>query len=563
MNPAGVAPSHLRRDWLPYAVGGITVAVLVGFLLYPIGMTLLSSFVPNGQPIALANLSLVNFRTLFAGAMFQDAVVHSIVVSLLATGISVALALPAAYAFARVAMPFRTLILALMVIPIIAPPFIGAYSWIILLGKRGVATHFLNAWLGIELPSIYGLFGIVLALSLSFFPYIFLFVQGALSAADPHIEEGARIMGASRWRIMRTVTFPLVAPTIGAGILIVFVKALGNFGVPAILGGEYYVLPTLIYYQIHGYFDLNAASAIALVNVAIMGVAIFILGRMSRHGRFVTVTGVTRRAARHDSIGARLLANAYVWGLLLLALLPQLVTLFTSFAERWGGTLLPTKYGLANYVRVFDKLSEPILNSLILGGIATAVCLCFGTLAAYTAVRRRFVGKWALDLTIMLPFIIPGIVTGVAFLATFNSGWIVLSGTGTIIVLAYFVRRVAFVFRSVSAAVGQVDNKMEEASTICGATWGRTMVKVTIPLIAPGILAGGILVFSTLLSELSVTVILYSARWKTISIAILEQLTSDDVISASTIGAVAIFITLILVFAASKLSGKAMAEMFR
>ena len=194
---------------------------------------------------------------------------------------------------------------------------------------------------------------------------------------------------------------------------------------------------------------------------------------------------------------------------------------------------------------------------------ATIMCVVFGSLAAYTQVRRRFYGKWALDLTIMLPFIIPGIVTGVAFLTSFNTGLVVLTGTAMIIILAYFTRRIAYIFRSVSASIAQVDNKIEEASTICGATWGRTMRKVTVPLIAPGILAGSILVFSTLITEMSVTIILYSARWKTISISIFEQLTSDDVLEASTVGAIAIVMTLILVFTASKLIGKSMSDMFR
>ena len=128
---------------------------------------------------------------------------------------------------------------------------------------------------------------------LSFFPYVFLIVQGALSAGDPNIEESARIMGASRWRVLRTITLPLVTPAIAAAAMIVFIKALGNFGVPAILGGEMYVLPTLIYFQVHGFFNLNAASAIALVNVAITLLAILILAWINRRRHFVTVTGVT------------------------------------------------------------------------------------------------------------------------------------------------------------------------------------------------------------------------------------------------------------------------------
>ncbi|MGI9388324.1 MAG: ABC transporter permease, partial [Methyloligellaceae bacterium] len=232
-------------------------------------------------------------------------------------------------------------------------------------------------------------------------------------------------------------------------------------------------------------------------------------------------------------------------------------------AEEWGGTLFPTQYGIGNYFTIWEESRRPIVNSIILAGSATLMCVVFGSLAAYTAVRRRFYGKWALDMTIMLPFVMPGIVTGVAFLTSFNTGFIVLTGTASILVLAYFIRRIAYIFRSVSASIGQVDTKIEEASTICGATWGRAMSKVTIPLIAPGILAGGILVFSTLITEMSVTIIIYSARWKTIAVSIFEQLTSDDVLEASTIGAIAIIMTLILVFGASKLIGKNMADMFR
>ena len=563
--PGAPAATRLKRkiDWLPYAIGVLTIFVLVAFLLYPIFKTVMFSFIKSGDELALGNFTLVNFERFLEGATFTKSLWHSIVVATLTTVVSTMLALPAAYAMARVPIPFRNFVLALSVIPIIAPPFIGAYSWIILLGKRGIITHFLDSWFGIEMPSLYGLYGIVLALSLHYFPYVFLFVQGALAASDRYIEESAEIMGASRSRILRTITFPLVIPTISAGALIVLVKALGNFGVPAILGGEYYVLPTLIYYQIHGFFNLNAAAAIALMNVLITLVAILVLARVNRRRRFVTVTSIARRAKQHTGIGAQIAANLYVWTLITVALLPQMVILFTSFAERWGGTLFPTEYGFGNYLSAWEETSTPVVNSLILSSAATAMCVVFGTMAAYTAVRKRFKGKWALDMTIMLPFVLPGIVTGVAYLTTFNSGMIVLTGTASILVLAYFVRRIAYMYRSVAAAVGQVDDKIEEASTMCGATWGRTMRKVTVPLIAPGILAGGILVFSTLITEISVTIMIFSARWKTISIAIFEFLTSDEILAASTIGSIAIAITLALVFAASKLIGKNMADMFR
>jgi iron(III) transport system permease protein len=238
------------------------------------------------------------------------------------------------------------------------------------------------------------------------------------------------------------------------------------------------------------------------------------------------------------------------------------MVIFSSFAEQWAATLFPVSYGLENYRLALTSL-KPLTNSLILAGTATLLCVVFGTLASYASIRGRFAGKWALDLTIMLPFVLPGIVTGVAYLTTFNDGIIVLSGTATILILAYFVRRIAYTFRTVTAAMSQLDSKLEEASTVCGATWAMTMRKVIIPLTAPGIIAGAIIVFATLISEMSVTILLYSAKWKTISIAIFELVIADELLEASAIGSVAIVLTLTLVFLASRLLGKGMADLFR
>lgn len=552
-----------KFDWLPYLTGILTVLILFAFLLYPISKSVIYSFIKSGETIDFANFTLYNFERFFISIAYQKAFMHSMVVSLAATFFSTLLALPAAFAISRISMPFRNVLLSLSVIPLISPPFIGAYSWITLFGKSGIITHYLQTWFGIEMPIIYGPTGIILALSLSYYPYVLLIVQGSLAAADPYIEESALVMGAPRWRIMRTITFPLVIPSIAAGAIIVFIKALGNFGVPAILGGEYYVLPTMIYFQVHGFFNLNGASAIAMVNVLLTLLAILLMSHVNKGRGHVTVTGSTRRAVQINGLGARIFANTYCWGLLLIALTPHIMVFYSSFAVRWIGTLYPTEFGFDNYFRILSEVQAPFTNSIILASSATVICVVFGTLTAYTSVRRRFFGKWALDLTIMLPFVLPGIVTGVAFLTTFNSGWIILSGTSTILILAYCVRRIAYIFRTVSAALGQVDNKLEEASAICGATWGRTMRKITLPLVSPGIIAGGILVFATLISEMSVTIMLYSARWKTMSIAIYEYVIADELLDASAMGSIAIVATLLLVFLSSKIIGKSMAEMFR
>ncbi len=561
---ATALPTATRRrlNIAPYVAGGVTIVVLVAFLLYPIGTTMLNSIAPAGQAFNGLNATLENFSRFFTSSMYQQALWNTIFIGVVVTILATAVAVPAAYFVARVQMPFKPLILSLSIIPLISPPFIGAYSWVVLFGRSGIVSQYLNQWFGIQMPPVYGHFGVILSMVLSNFTFVFLFVQGALTAVDPHLEESARVMGASRWRVLRTVVLPLAIPPMLAGAMIVLIEALGEFGTPAVLGGEMYVLSTLMYFQIHGFFNLNAASAIALVNVLITLGAILFLIRVNKKRRFVTVGSTTRRAALQTGRGIRVIANLYVWGLLALALLPQLVVVFTSFAEKWPGTLWPTQYGWGNYQYVFSRVVEPLQNSLILAAVATVACVIFGTLTGYVAERKKFVGKWALDLTIMLPFILPGIVTGVALLVTYNSGPVALTGTAAILVIGYFVRRIAYIYRSVVAAVTQIDLKMEEASTVAGATWGTTMRKVTIPLIAPGILAGAIIVFTTLISEMSTTVMLYSARWKTISIAIYERLETQEISAAAAIGSITILVTLILVLAATRVIGKSMSELF-
>ena len=136
------------------------------------------------------------------------------------------------------------------------PSFVGAFTWVILLGRQGVVRHFLNIILGplgIEVPTIYGMFGMILCMTLTYYPFVFQLSYGAFASANSLLEEAGMLMGASRWYIFRTITFPLILPSLGAGALLVFVRAIGNFGIPAIIGGDKYVLPTLIYFRVNGF----------------------------------------------------------------------------------------------------------------------------------------------------------------------------------------------------------------------------------------------------------------------------------------------------------------------
>ncbi|OFX31637.1 MAG: hypothetical protein A2Z07_08710, partial [Armatimonadetes bacterium RBG_16_67_12] len=457
---------------------------------------------------------------------------------------------------ARVQVPFRNAFIALGTLPLILPPFVGAYSWILLLGRQGVLTTLLREGLGIRLPGIIGPFGVIITMTLGYYPFVLLPLLGALAATDPSVEESALTLGATPLRRLLTVTLPLALPTIGAGAIIVFMRAIGNFGVPALLGGEFYVLPTLIYFEVMGNFNLHGAGAIALVSTLFSIGSLLALRWVTGRGGFVTITSQARAVQQSAQPAARWLGFAFCAVVIGVSLLPHATVLLSSFADRWVATPLPTALSLANYRKAFTLSMDAIRNSLILAVATTVLCVIAGSLMAHTAARKRLPGRWVIDITIMLPFVLPGIMVGVAILTAFNGPPFNLAGTGTILLIAYFIRRLPYTFRSGFAALTQTDVSLEEASLTCGATQATTFRRVTLPLIAPGVLAGATITFATLLGELTTTLLLYSARWKTISVKIFEFVSYDQTGPASALGALLVATVLVTVWIANRLSGK-------
>ncbi len=561
---AGSLKEQLRKiELTPYLVLGLTLIILLVFIVYPLSRVVFNSFLESGDVPAIKNLTLANFSQFSRSTLYRSALLNSLTVGLLCVLFSCLLGIPMAYFVAKTEVPFKTAFITLGTLPLILPPFVGAYSWILLFGRQGVVNYFLSELFGFVLPDIYGAPGVIIAMSMSYYPFVFLLTYGALLSADPCIEESAEIMGASRLRVIRTVTLPLVIPSIAASALIVFMRAVGNFGVPALLGGNFYVLPTLIYFQVTGFFNLNTAGAIALVNVAMVGIAIILSQYVMARRSYVTITGTTQAARISSNRILKWVGTAFCLGVIFFSLLPHMTVIFTSFTEGWAGTRYPTKFSLENYRRIFQFCGTPIKNSLFLATTATLVAAVVGTLLSYISVRKRFRGRWILDLTVMLPFILPGIVVGVAILIGFSSGLIILSGTWMIMVIGFFIRRMPYIFRSTAASLSQIDVAVEEASTIAGATWATTFLKITLPLMAPGILAGAIISFSTLMGELSTTIILYSARWKTITVAIIEFLFSATIGPAYALGTILILMVLSAIALANRLLGRKMSQMFK
>ena len=231
-----------QKDFSQFIVFAIPMIFIGIFLLYPMAITLIRAFwAPAEYTFKFTGWSLEGFRTFFSTKLYIRALGNSIVVSLSVTILCILIGVPMGYCVARVKIPGKKLMVSLGILPIIMPSFVGAYTWVILLGNKGIVRTALNFILkpfGVTLPSIYGMFGMILCMTLTYYPFVFQMAYGAFSGANALLEESAMLMGASKARIMRTITLPLIIPSLGAAALLVFVRAIGNFGIPAVIGGN-------------------------------------------------------------------------------------------------------------------------------------------------------------------------------------------------------------------------------------------------------------------------------------------------------------------------------------
>ena len=553
----------LQKDLTPYLVFLIPMIFLSLFLFWPLVTTILRAFMGSGNKFNFESLSLSGFGKFFTSALYQRSLRNSFIVGISVTIFSMLIGVPMGYFVARVKLPGKSLMLSLGILPVIMPSFIGAFSWIILLGRQGFVRLSLNRLLlpiGIELPPIYGMFGMVFCMTLTYYPFVFLLSHGAFSSANALLEDAGMLMGATRGRILRTITFPLVIPSLGAAALLVFIRSIGNFGIPAIIGADQYVLPTLIYFRVNGFWDLNGASSIAVVNILITGFVLWFQKYVVSRREYETISASYVEVKQHNHPVMRLVAGLYCLVILIVSLAPQMVIIVMSFFEKWQG-FLPEGFTLANYSGIPQKSSQELLNSLFLSTVATLLTAVLGSIIAYITERRKPVGAGLLDMAVMAPFILPGTVVSVALVSAFSAKSILpLNGTFAIIIIAYMVRRTPYVYRSVAASLTQLNPSLEEASTIAGAHWLYTFRRVSVPLILPGIISGSILTFSTLLQELSTTILLYGSKTRTVPIQIYGAVADGKLGEASALSVILLAVVFILVYATNKSKGRSLSS---
>jgi iron(III) transport system permease protein len=532
-----------RRDvWT--AVSGIAFTLLLVLLLIPLGRLLYASLLDD-----TGRFTLTHYRDFLAYPYYSRTIGHSFLVSSLVTAAALAVGVPVAFVTARVDIPGKALLKTLAILPLVSPPFIGAYSWILLFGRAGYVTGGLQQ-LGVTIPTVYGMHGIVLALTLNLYPFIFLMVAGALQALDQSLEEAAQGLGSSPWRVFWTVTAPVIMPSILGGALLVFLTAFAEFGAPMIIGEGYQVLPTIVYSLFVNEMGGNpamastAATLLVLCTTGILLVQYWAVGR-----KRYAMTQLRPIPPMRLQPLLRSLCTGYAYLVVGLSLIPAAVVAVTSFFESRGPVLHPN-FSLGNYREVLFNVPRAIVNSFFLSTCSTLLDVLLGTLIAYLVVRRRSATTAALDSCVMVPYAIPGTVIGVAYIVAFNKPPIVLTGTFLILLLAYFIRRLPYSVRSGSAILHQIDPAVEEASISLGVSPLRSFAKVTARLMLPGIVSGGILTWVQTITEISATIFLYFGAWSTITVVIYRQVSSSNfgaAAAASTLLLIAVFIPVLLV----------------
>ena len=502
----------------------VTLGVLVA---YPMLALVTTAFSHQGT------FSLHHFATALSQQRNLDALWNSLWISVLATLAATALGTTLAWIVARTDTPSRKLLRALFLIPFLIPPFIYAIAVQQLLGPIGYLNRFWRDLFGVILFDVNSAAGIVIVLALGSYPFAYLTMLTAFERLPAEMEEAARISGASKWQVIRTVTLPMLMPTIGAGAVLAFVASVSNFGVPAILGFRrgIQVLTTRIYDEVTRGVDadrLAIAAALSLVLGLLGGVSILLQRLLAGKRKFTLVTG---RGGAGDitPLGpVRWLVATFGWAFVILtSILPLLAILLTSFVQAPGVPPSLETLSLRWYERLLlasPRIQQAALNSFFLAFTAATVTTILGSVLGFLIERVRVPGRGFIDWLATLPYSIPGTVVAIAMIlawlqpipllgfSIYNTIWILL--------VAYIARYLAFGLRGSLATLQQIGETLEEAARISGATRWQAVRDVLLPLLRPAMRSSWILVFIPALQELTLSALLVGPRSQTLGYAV-------------------------------------------
>lgn len=526
------------------------VALFAVFLIYPMVSLFASSF----QSSADGGFTLEHFQKFFQRKYYLRALLNRLKIGLCVTALCLALGSPMAYIMTFYRMKGKKLIDILIVISMLSPPFIGAYSWVLMLGRSGFVTKAFQS-LGIVSPTIYGMGGIIFVMTLKLYPFVYMYLCGALKKLDASLLEASESMGCRPFKRLWNMVLPLIMPTILASVLMIFMNAMADFGTPQLIGEGVQTMTTLIYKEYIGEVtgSGNFAAALAAI-MALVTAGLFLLQRHYINKKSYSTASIRPIEQKELRGGKKAAAYALISMLVFFSCLPHMVVIYTSFYKS-DGSMYKSGFTLENYQKLFSSLSRPIMNTYLYGLAAIVLIVLLSMLVAYTSTRKRNFFTRLIDIVTMFPYILPGAVLGITLLLAFNHGPIVLIGTPYIIILAFVIRRMPYTLRSSTAILYQIPTSVEEASISLGCPPVRTFFKITARLMLPGVFSGAILSWVTVINELSASMLLYTGSTATMSVTIYSQILRTNFGSAAALSTILTLSTILSLLLFFKVSG--------
>jgi iron(III) transport system permease protein len=527
---------------------GLLLVGLVWVVAYPLVLVLLEGLrEPSGW-------TLKYVREFLARPTEWQALWGSLWISLASVGLAGLIGIPLAFLFARYDIPGGRWLGGLVALPAVLPPLVGVLAFLFLYGETGFVSLLVQRVLGLTDPPwrLEGAGAILLVHAYSMYVYFYLFLRAALQTLDASLYEAAASLGAGRWRTLRRVVLPQLYPALGGAALLTFMTSLASFSAPYIFGGGFRVMPTqIVATRLNGDDRLAMVETISLTVLALGALWLF-RGASPTEGPAGgrKGEGPARIPVRRQSVRAML--GVLGWGLAGVLLLPHLTLLVVSFVPlgTWTIEPIPPAYTLRNYLTlVQDPVRvRPLLNSMWLAAVATAVAVAVALVGALLSVRRRVRSGRLIEALLALPWAVPGTVFAIALATAFSvrapwAGRVILVGTLWILPLAYLVRNLPITSRALLAGVRALDPSLDEAAATLGAGPGRTLRRITLPLLRPALLAGASLAFVTAFGDFVTSIMLYTYDTRPVSLEILSSLRQSDVGVAAAYGVVLMLVS--------------------
>lgn len=505
----------------------LTFAAVLALVMLPISALIYGSLRTSAPGEPVGEWTLRNYANLASHGVLNS-MWTTLWIGLVSAAFCIVLGTALALVVHRTDFRWPRLMTTLIGLAFYFPSFIVAMAWIIMGSPGGVVNAVLGDLLGLDWlrVDIYSAFGIVFVSVLHQVPFVYLTVRGPIIHMDASYEEAARAAGATPVTVMRRVTLPLLGYSLASSFILVFVLSIEQFAVPALIGipGRVTMLATQLYLLVRfSPVDYGLAAAIGLALSAITGAAIWAQRRITRAGRLTTVTGKAGRVAPIPLGRWRWAANLFCFGFISLALLlPMVILIYTSLLRWFTANPFAGMYTWRNYVFMWESAStwQSLWNTLIVSGVGAVIGVALGLMCSYFTLRLRPSGYAWLDLLVVLPFGVPGIVLGLGLLWAYAFLPLPLYGTIAVIIVAFVTRFLPYATETVGGQMVQIDRSLEEAAWVGGANRLRAAQRIILPLIAPSVQGAYFLLFMAFFREISAAILLYSANTKVISISI-------------------------------------------